>query len=656
MCGIFGQFTLAGADIALVHRMARCLAHRGPDGYGTHDAGILAFGAGRLAIIDIPAGVQPIFSEDRRVAVVYNGEIYNYQDLRAELQAKGHVFATKTDTEVIVHGYEEWGADVIARLRGMFAIGIWDAAQERLLLTRDRMGEKPLYTAQVGDSFVFASEAKALFEYSGLRRAVNPDALPLYLALGSVPPPMTMFAGIEKLAPGEMMFIDRAGSRKTRYWELTADTTQSMDYDEAVRAVRETLTEAVEMRLMSDVPIGAFLSGGVDSTAIVALMSRAMNRPVTTFTVGFDLDDARNDAKFNADARFAALAAERLKTDHHAITIQPNEQLASLLPHIVYSMDEPVAQPAMIQTLYVAAIARASGVPVILSGDAGDELFAGYTHYRADRQIERYLSIPGLLRENVLNPLLERLPEKTFPRVRKLVRKSKADSVGRYLGWMRVANPRTFPNLMTDTRLAATTDEALRRAVLPLLEAPRTRHFADRTAYAGLRLWVGEDSNMRVDKMSMAMSIESRAPFQDHKLAELAFRIPLEHKLRDGDFKRVLKDAVGDVVPAEILQRPKWGFAPPMSDWLRTILRPSVESLLAPERVEAAGFFRPEAVTNLFQNHLTKRSYEMWPLWSMVVFHLWHALYIDPSITLDHTLSPADLLPAAAIQPVTDHR
>ncbi|MEP7285917.1 MAG: asparagine synthase (glutamine-hydrolyzing) [Chloroflexota bacterium] len=644
MCGIFGQYNRQGVDPALIERMAQCLDHRGPDGYGTHHEGPLAFGAGRLAIIDLAAGVQPIFSEDRRVAVVYNGEIYNYRALRAELEAQGHHFATGTDTEVIVHGYESWGRDVIARLRGMFALGIWDQPEERLLLARDRLGEKPLYYTQSGDNFLFASEIKALFMLPGLRRAVNPEALPLYLALGYTPPPMTMFAGISKLAPGELLTIDANGLRKDRYWQPHMDTDSQLDYTEAVQQVRQTLTECVEMRLMSDVPLGAFLSGGVDSTAVVALMGRALGRPVQTFTVGFDFESgSKGDTKFNVDAHYAALAAQRLGTDHHAITVKTGSQLADLLPHLVHAMDEPVAQPAIIQTAYVAALARTCGVPVLLSGDASDELFAGYPTYKADRVLERYLQIPRLLRETAITPILDHLPAR-FDRWRSLGAKSRdTDPVKRYLTWMKIIDLPRFPSLLNDQALATRAFDSISTRLRPLLEAPHTRHFADRIAFTSLNLWIAEDSNMRVDKMSMAMSIETRSPFEDYKLVELALSLPLSYKLRGGDFKAVLKSAVSDLIPQEILTRPKWGFFPPASDWLRTVLRPLVETYLAPERVAAAGCFQPESVTAIVNRHIVEHKYELWPVWSLLVFHLWHALYIDCSLTLDHKLTPIEL-------------
>jgi asparagine synthase (glutamine-hydrolysing) len=583
------------------------------------------------------------------VAVVYNGEIYNYRPLRTELEAAGHCFATHTDTEVIVHGYEEWGLGVLDRLRGMFAIGLWDAPRGQLLLARDRLGEKPLYFARYGGGIRFASEIKALLEDTAFPRRVNPDALPFYLALGYAPPPHTMFAGIEKLAPGEYLLVSADGIRQARYWTPVMDTlsTSRVAFADCARRLRALLTEAVEMRLMSDVPLGAYLSGGVDSTAIVALMSRALGRPVQTFTVGFDFRRGeRMDEKFNVDARFAALAAARLKTDHHVITLRHDDRLAWLLPHLVYAMDEPVSQTAVVQTVHVAALARASGVPVLLSGDASDELFAGYPSYRADRVLERYLHLPRLLRQTALTPILEHLPTR-FDRLRKLAAKSRdTDPVSRYLTWMHLIELERLPALLpaSQREMGASTRARLAAMLGPLLSAPRTRNFADRIAFASLSWWIPEDSNMRVDKMSMAMSVESRAPFEDHLLVDFALRLPLALKLRGGDFKAVLKHAVADLVPREILSRPKWGFFPPASEWLRTSLRPLVETHLAPERVAAAGWFDPGAVGRLLDSHIMQHHYELWPLWTLLMFHIWYALYIDGSLTLSHRLQPADLL------------
>ncbi|MEP7294394.1 MAG: asparagine synthase (glutamine-hydrolyzing), partial [Chloroflexota bacterium] len=529
-------------------------------------------------------------------------------------------------------------------LRGMFGVGIWDEPHQRLLIARDRLGEKPLYYASLGDELIFASEAKALFEHPGLRRAVNHDALPSFLLLGYVPPPQTMFAGIEKLSPGEVLLLERGQIRKALYWQPVMDASHPPDYPEAVKQVRAALLETVEMQMMSDVPIGAFLSGGVDSTAIVALMQRLSSKPVQTFTVGFDSPPGSvEDTKFNVDLRYAAGAAKAIGTEHHVITLKQDHSLVALLPHLVYALDEPLSMPTIVQTAYVAALARLNGVPVLLSGEAGDELFLGYNHYALDRVVERYQRLPALLRSSLLTPLMERLPSDGL---RKLARKSRqTEPAGRYLEWLRRVEPERIAVLLST--VSRGTDPSgygeLNTQLAAVLGEPRSPHFADRLAYADLRLALAENMNLRVDKMSMAMSVESRAPLQDYKLAELALRLPLSYKLRNGESKAVFRDAIRDLIPADVLKRPKWGFNPPASDWLRTCLRPLVEQTLTPERVAEVGIFRPEAISGIIQAHIVEHKYEMWSLWTALVFHLWHGLYIDGSITLDHTLTAGEL-------------
>jgi asparagine synthase (glutamine-hydrolysing) len=648
MCGIFGQLNWHGADVALIERMAQRVAHRGPDGYSVHQGGALAFGAGRLAIIDLAAPPGIVYNEDRRISIAFNGEIYNYRPIRAELEQAGHRFYTQTDTEVIVHGYEQWGEGIIEKLRGMFGFAIWDANTETLLIARDRLGEKPLYYMQrENGELLFSSETKALFEHPDVRPVVNTDALAYYLTLGYTPPPMTMFAGIRKLAAGEYLRATRQGVEIQRYWQPEMHTRQmDLNYDEAVKTVRRAVFDAVESRMISDVPIGALLSGGVDSTAVVAIMQRAVTQPLKTFTVGFDFEAGSvGDQKFNVDMHYAEQAAQHIGTDHHRITIK-DESLADLLPHLIYHMDEPVAQHSIIQTVYVAALARHTGVPVLLSGDAGDELFLGYGHYQADRLLERFLTLPALLRDNALLPVMARIG-----RYKDLARKARAaDPTTRYLEWMRVFTQDEASALITDPQRAACVQTSLASVLAPLLAAPDTAYFADRIAFASLSLWVPEDSNMRVDKMSMAMSIESRAPLEDHLLAELALTLPLEYKLRGGTFKKVFKDAVRDLVPQAILDRPKWGFIPPTSDWLRTVLRPLVDRYLSREYVTAAGMVNPDIVVRLMDEHMSKRGYHLKPLWSLLTLHLWHAIYIEGSLKIGTPLTPADVVAQAKIR------
>jgi asparagine synthase (glutamine-hydrolysing) len=652
MCGIFGHYAPAGADPALVERMARALAHRGPDGWGMAHEGAFAFGAGRLAIIDLSAPAGVLFNEDRRIAVAFNGEIYNYKTLHAELERRGHHFVTRTDTEVIVHGYEEWGVDVLTRLRGMFAICLYDAGKARYLLARDRAGEKPLYYARVnGDEWIFASEAKALFEHPRLKAAVNHEALPHFLSVGYVPPPLTLFAGVNKLAPAEYMLIEQGNTCRDFYWQPHIDTHNAPPYEVAVQQVRAKLTECVEMQMMSDVPIGTFLSGGVDSTAVAALMQRASRQPINTFTVGFDMPaGSSDDHKFNVDARYAALAARDIGSHHHEIRLRADDSLPALLPRLVYMMDEPAQMATFVQSVYVAGLARSKGVPVLLNGEAGDELFMGYNYYRGDLQLTRYLALPALLRENILNPLLEKASERT----RKLVHKSRQqDPALRYLEWARILRFEELAPMLADQPLAANASATVTADLRPLLANSGGDSFTERLASANLRRVVAENFNMRVDKMSMAMSIETRAPYEDHEMIELAFRMPLHYKLRGGHLKRILKDAVRPFVPAAVLKRPKWGFNPPQSKWLRTCLRDLVYQTLSRERIEAVGIFKADIVARLLHCHIVEGKYEMMSVWSLLVFHLWHALYIERSLTFDRPLTHQDITQTLTSSPVS---
>ncbi len=649
MCGIFGQYAASGADADLIERMARVLAHRGPDGHGAFidPAGKFAFGAGRLAIIDLKAPPGILVSEDRGVAVAFNGEIYNYKALRSQLESAGHVFATRTDTEVIVHGYEQWGDDVLTHLRGMFGVAIWDSAQARLLIARDRLGEKPMYYAQLesGD-LIFASEAKALYEHAGLRRAVNHDALPQFMALGYVLPPHTLFAGIKKLAPGELIIYENETLRSARYWIPVMDATDAPSYEQAVKQVRLAVYEAVEMQMMSDVPIGAFLSGGVDSTAVVSIMNRALapGQRLQTFTVGFDEPaGSTTDQKFNVDVRFAKQIADALGTQHHVILIKQDQHLSDLFPHLIYHQDDPIAIPSIVQTAYVAALARKRGVPVLLNGEAGDELFMGYNHFQADRTLSRYMRVPGLLREGILNRVFRRLPGKRLDTLRKLAGKSGIrQDFERYLAWSRILDFERIDLLLPGQERAGI--EAAVAAVLdPILMQPKTRHFTDRLAFGNLIGFVGENSNMRVDKMSMAMSVEARSPLEDYKLVELALRLPMSYKLRGGTSKAVFKDAIRHLLPQNVLARPKWGFNPPASDWLRGALTPLIKTYLARDYVEAVGVFDPVVIESAIRAHVDEHKYELWTLWTALTFHVWHAIFIDQSLNLEGRLDANDL-------------
>ncbi|MFP4323493.1 MAG: asparagine synthase (glutamine-hydrolyzing) [Anaerolineales bacterium] len=649
MCGICGIFPRDGAppDEAALRRMTAALVHRGPDSDGYHldAAGGPALGFRRLAIIDLHSGDQPMYNEDRTVVTVFNGEIYNYKTLRAELENAGHVFRSRADTEVLVHGYEEWGVALLDRLRGMYAFAIWDATARRLLLTRDRMGQKPLYYAEHAGAWVFASEAKALLTLPGFAARVNEAAVPEYLTLGYVLPPRTLFAGIHKLPPGHLMQIEADGAPHIReYWAPSLDPAPDLTRQIGAHAVRQALTEAVDMRLMSDVPLGAFLSGGVDSTAITALMARATGAPVRTFTVGFDFRrHSPGDQKFNVDLHHAAEAARALGCEHHAIVLAHDASLAGLLPQLVYALDEPISDPAIMQTVTVTALARATGVPVILSGDGADEIFAGYAFFEAARRVQRYTKrIPAAVRHGVIEPGIGLLGHGGRLEVlHKLREKANLPTpADHFLSWDAVNADAA--RWLADPRHVADAHAALRAQINALLEPLDTPELADRVGYARLRLWLAENSNTRFDKLSMWMSVEARSPFQDHELVDLGLSLPLGIKLAETS-KAVLKDAVGDLLPEAVLKRPKWGFMPPASDWLRGPLRPLLDTYCSPARLRATGF-DPQAVRPLIEAHLARRGYHLHEIWALLMFQLWHAMFITGDLTIQPRWSADDLV------------
>jgi asparagine synthase (glutamine-hydrolysing) len=418
-----------------------------------------------------------------------------------------------------------------------------------------------------------------------------------------------------------------------------------MPYAEAVQRVRRALEEAVANCLISDVPVGVFLSGGLDSSITTALAARQLGAQLHTFTVGYDFPaGSKDDLKFNVDARYARLLTERLGTQHHEIRIAQG-RLAELLPSLVYSADEPIGQPAIIQVAHVAALARQRGVPVLLNGEASDELFFGYDYYRSDYRLAQYLKLPAPLRQRALNPLLERLPAR-FRALRNLARRAQlSEPLARYLTWTQLTPPERYNSLLRDPEPdSAPHWEILAALIAPWLMAPEADSFTQRIPYADLNLNVPEGINMRLDKLSMALSVEPRSPFQDYPLAELALSLPLGYKLGVRRTKIVLRDAMRDLLPEAILKRPKWGFFAPISKWLRGALRPLVERFLAPENVAAVGIFKPEAVREVVEAHYAERRYEMWTIWSLLTFHIWHALHVSQTLAPPERMTCSDFV------------
>ncbi len=626
MCGICGirRFDNSLPDERLLTAMNAALYHRGPDGAGVHIAPGIGLAMCRLSIVDLITGDQPIYNEDRSAVIVFNGEIYNHAEIREQLISKGHFYRTRSDTESILHAYDQYGLAAVDHLRGMFAFAVWDSAAETLCLARDRLGEKPLYYAELPNELIFASEIKALLHHPGLTPEVDEAALDLYLTLNYVPAPHTMFKGIRKLPAGHRLVVRGREVCLEPYWDVTIESAATLpDEGEAAAELRRRFTLAVEERLMADVPLGAYLSGGVDSTLVVGLMSRAMDRPVDTYSVGFD-ESVSGTAKFNTDAQFAILASRAFKTNHRPVILSRADRIAELVPSIITQMDEPLANPNGLATYLVARQARADGLKVLLTGDGGDELFAGYERYAFDWRVSQYQKLPQALRRVVLSPLL-RL---AGGGAEKLADKANIESpIDRYLSWHTIFAQTKKKQLLTRP-LNSNWIEVSSATIGPCMLRGHSTVFQDRLMTTDLKLWLPEESNMRVDKAAMLASIETRAPYLSHPVVEFVAKLPFDLKLRNGTSKYLLKRAFADLLPSAIARRPKMGFASPASKWLRRELRPLAEKMLSAAALAESGYFRTEVVADLLGSHIHNRAYHLNQLWSLLTFQIWFFHYI----------------------------
>jgi asparagine synthase (glutamine-hydrolysing) len=607
-------------QLAALARMVAVLRHRGPDDQGADWVGPIGLGHARLSILDLARGHQPLYSEDRQIAVVCNGEIYNHRALRRELEGKGHRFATHSDTEVIAHLYEELGAGCVERLSGMFALAVADRRERRLLLARDRVGKKPLYYTDDGARLGFASEAKALLAGGLAEPGIDPEALALYLELGYVPAPWSILPGVRKLPAGHLALCDERGLRIERYWDLAFAPPEEMESDprEDERRVDEleaVLGEAVRDRLESDVPLGAFLSGGIDSGLVVSLMSEALDRPVLTHTVGFAdrATDEREDA---------AAVARALHADHWEAEVAP--ELVDLLPRIAWHFDEPFADPSAVPTWYVARATR-ERVTVALSGDGGDELFAGYASrygvHLLEERARRFL--PAALRRTAFPPLARRWPRSpALPRPLRLATildNLAVDADRAYWNDRRLIPRRLSERLFGENRRPFEPFAAL---TTHLARAPEGDPLA-RSLYLDFKTWLADDGLVKVDRMSMAHGLEVRCPLLDHRVVELAAKTPSRLKLGCGGSKILLKKLAARRLPAEILARPKRGFAPPVERWLREDLRDLAHDLLLARDSLVAGLCERREVARLLSDHAARRIDAGWAIWTLLMLEEW---------------------------------
>ena len=630
MCGIAGFADAAErsgplpparqqADFHLVHRMCDVIRHRGPDDEGIHVGPGVGLGMRRLSIIDLAGGRQPIHNETGELSVVFNGEIYNYRELRAELEALGHRFATSSDTESIVHAYEQWGEDAFRRLRGMFAIALWDAPHRTLLLARDRAGQKPLHYAERGGRLYFGSEIKSLLAVGAIEPRLNLAALDHYLAFLYTPREDSIFEGVRKLPPGHFLRWRSGRSEVRQYWQIGAEETFAGSEAEAVEALSGVLQDAVTSHMVSDVPLGAFLSGGVDSSAVVGMMSRVSSRPVKTFSIGFD------DPAFD-ELEHARTVARHFGTDHHEFVVKPDG--LSILGDLIAHFDEPFADSSAIPTWYVSEIARRH-VTVVLSGDGGDELFGGYDRYLPHPRVAQFdrIPLPGLRSAAALAwPLL---PHGT--RGKNFLRHVAKDAAGRYMDSIAYFHRDERAALYTGGArhaLASDAERALWRHLDRFVSLPHD----SRMMRFDFETYLPEDVLTKVDRMSMAHSIETRVPLLDNEVIDFAATLPARFKIKNGRRKHVLKQTLEPLLPADILNRRKQGFGVPLGNWFRGGLTGLFSEVLEAPRTRQRGYFEPAFVSRLLKEHLAGQRDHTLRLWQLLVFELWHRQYLDTAV------------------------
>lgn len=609
--------------------MCRVITHRGPDDEGVFIEGPVGLGVRRLSIIDVAGGHQPLDNEDGTLWAAHNGEVYNFPELREELSVLGHRFKTLTDTETVLHAYEEWGLEFASRLRGMYATAIWDGRKERLVIVRDRLGIKPLYYTRTKEgSLVFGSELKTLLQHPGIERRIDAQALDYFLTLEYIPAPHSIFEGIQKLPAGNMLICSRENFRVKRYWDL-ADVLEQrkggppISLAHVKEELREHLLEAVKLRLLSDVPLGSFLSGGLDSSSIVALMHELGVSPIKTFSIGFE------DQSYD-ESHHARRVAERFETEHEEFIIQPDA--LGLTEKLIHHLDEPFGDFSIFPTYLVSAMAR-EHVKVILSGDGGDEVFAGYEHYQAQK-LSRLPLLSPLLR--LVSPAILAFPPTNkkkggWNKLRRFVQGLENGPAHRHLRWMMFLTDRQKRTLYTQDSIGELGGIHPIRNRPPFAGLFSTLPRFDATngeLYLDLQSYLIDNILVKVDRMSMATSLETRVPLLDHELIEFVFSLPGRLKLHSGTTKWIFKKTMEGHIPDENIYRPKEGFSIPIKHWLKTDLRDLLLDNLSEDRLRQDGRFDPAAVGSMVNAHLDGRENYSHQLWALLVYFIWKDTYL----------------------------
>lgn len=620
MCGICGIYNFNGrpVDGELLRRMNNTMVHRGPDNEGYHLDDRIGLGHRRLSIIDLNTGHQPIFNEDKTKVIVFNGEIYNFKDLRGKLENKGHRFKTKTDTEVILHGYEEWGTECVERLRGMFAFAIWDSKQQTLFLARDRLGIKPLYYFCKNSKLIFASELKAILEDRSVQKDLDFEALSDYLSFGYIPAPKTIFKSIRKLPPGHILIQSPEGVNTEKYWDLQFQPGSHNSVDEYCNRIIETLEESIRLRLISDVPLGAFLSGGIDSSVVVAIMSHLIQKPVITNSVGFSRREF-------CELEYAQITSRLFGTNHHEFVVDPDA--VDVVNKLSWHFDEPFADSSAIPTYYVSKMTR-QNVTVALSGDGGDENFTGYRRYYFDRLENRIRAIlPDPLRRNVIGLLASIYPKADWLpqlfRAKTLLTNVSQDPVYGYFNSMSYFLPGMKDRILSHDVKNNLHDYDSIEVFRKHYEKCDSNDPLTRTQYVDFKTYLVDDILTKVDRASMANSLEVRVPILDHEFVELVAQIPSQLKLNGKTSKYIFKKAASRLLPNEILNRKKMGFSIPAGEWLKKELYPLLHDTILSKTFNERSLFDTKYVHWLWKQHVSEMRDFTQPLWALLSFELW---------------------------------
>jgi len=666
MCGIAGWINLDTTKPnhnaeAVLHSMCETIVHRGPDSEGLWTDETVALGMRRLSIIDLKTGDQPVFSEDRSVVVMMNGELYNYREVRAELENDGFKFVTKSDTEILPHLYQKYGDSLLDHINGMYAFSLWDSRRKKLIIARDRFGEKPLYYGIFDGKLIWASEPKAILAHPSAKPELDLNALRHYVSFDYVPAPMSIYKGIRKLPAAHVLVVENGEVRTRRYWDIrwNADTLVRMrvastrtngseyqngqdsfaggtgDADKSVRApseslsgkaeeLKDLLSDAVRMRLVSDVPLGILLSGGIDSSTVAAFATHHATERVKTFSIGFEEDS------FD-ESRYARKVAKHLDTEHYEDKLSATTA-GDLISEIGKWLDEPMSDGSLIPTFLLAQFVR-KHVTVALGGDGGDELFAGYPMYYAHTLAEKYNLIPAFVRSGLIEPVVNALPVSTDNmsfdyKAKRFVRAAKYDDVTRHHGWFGSFSVEQHDKLFTKDVLAQT-EADIYRDVRELVDASDAKNIIEKAQYADINYYLAEDILTKVDRAAMAVSLETRAPFLDPRVGQFAASIPVEYKLKGKSGKVILKEAMKGLLPHDILHRPKKGFGIPLAEWLKGRLNHLLHDMLSPERLNKQGLFNVDYVHRLIKEHETSTASHHKELWTLLVFQLWNATFLQ---------------------------